>query len=168
MRVIFHGIFLDICDREYTVEADSVCEAIYAVVSQVPALQSSNGITCTVLGFSTVDSLYRTTDVSEVHVFPDYTVGGGIIQIAIGAVLIAASFIPGLNFLFSVGVSLVLGGLMQLLSPAPKRNTSSPLEASRYLGAPKNTTQIGTRIPIGYGLHKVSGHYLSYDVNVIG
>lgn len=168
MRVIFHGRFRELCVGEYNIKADTAYEAIYAVVIQVPSLQGIDKIPCRILGFESVADLYRPTDVPEIHIFPDYTVGGGLLQIALGAVAIVVGAVTGQAWLVSLGISLALGGVMQLLSPAPKRDTSSPIEASRYLGAPKNTTTIGTRIPIGYGLHKVSGHFLSYDVNVIG
>ena len=168
MRVIFHGRFRELCVGDYTVEADSVYEAIYAIVIQVPSLQGVDKIPCKVLGFDSVEDLYRKTDVKDIHIFPDYTVGGGWLQVALGAVAVVVGAVTGQAWLVSLGISLALGGIMQLLSPAPKRDTSNPIEASRYLGAPKNTTAIGTRIPIGYGLHKVSGHFLSYDVNVIG
>ena len=38
-------------------------------------------------------------------------------------------------------------------------------EASRYLGAPQNTTKAGTRIPLLYGEHQAYGHYLSFDID---
>ena len=95
-------------------------------------------------------------------------------MIAVGAVLVAAAFIPGLNvlvagFLLSAGAGLMLGGVAQLLSPAPKADdpNSTSSEASKYFGAPGNTIAIGTRIPIIYGRAKVGGHILSYDVRAV-
>lgn len=70
------------------------------------------------------------------------------------------------NMAIGLGTSLIIGGVMQMLSPSPKvsANASDP-EASKYLGAPGNTTALGTYIPIGYGKFKVSGHYISFNIS---
>src|SRR5690606_15604493 len=108
-------------------------------------------------------------DVTEIHLVPELSGGksGGFVKIALGAVLIAASFamtgpiLPALyggisaSAVFWGGVTLVLGGLLELISPAPKMDTktSQDPEASKYLGTPQNTTRAGTRIPLLYGRH---------------
>lgn len=172
MRVVFHGQLATLCPEVYDMRVASVQEAIYAIVSQVPALQAApNGerYPCRVMGFETIADLYRPTSVEEIHVFPDYTVGkSGWVRIGIGAVLMVVGAFTGNAFLFNMGLSMALGGILQLLAPQPKRDTNNHVEASRYLGSPKNTVEIGTRIPIGYGIFKLHGHYLSYDVNVVG
>lgn len=65
-----------------------------------------------------------------------------------------------------MGTSLIVGGVMQALSPSPRvsANVNDP-ESSKYLGAPGNTAALGTYIPIGYGMFKVSGHYISYNIS---
>lgn len=180
MRVIFHGHLRDLCPIVYDMTVDSPYEALTALVTQIPALQvlrDGEGFPCRVVGFHTAQSLLRhCPDLEEIHVMPDYTVGGKAwLQIGIGALLIAAAFIPGLgaiggvqvgSLLFSMGASLVLGGLLQLIAPTPSKD-SNP-DASKYLGGPKNTVALGTRIPIAYGVCRLYGQFLSYDVNVIG
>jgi predicted phage tail protein len=77
----------------------------------------------------------------------------------------ALAGITAQSLIFGVGSSLLLGGVLQLLSPAPMRDTpAGDPEASRYLGPPANTVAIGTRIPIGYGTFKLAGHFLSFDI----
>lgn len=104
-------------------------------------------------------------------------------NIVLGSVFIAASFlmpaaITGVtligsttvgSMMFNFGVSLVLGGLLSFLSPAPTLDSSSTaeVEASKYIAAGQNTVKIGTRIPILYGRHKVYGHYLSFNVDAV-
>ncbi|EGY29464.1 Phage-related protein, tail component [Candidatus Regiella insecticola 5.15] len=44
---------------------------------------------------------------------------GGLFQTIIGAVLVAASFIPGAQFLAPIGISMMVGGVVQMLSPQP-------------------------------------------------
>jgi predicted phage tail protein len=59
----------------------------------------------------------------------------------------------------------MLSGALQYLF-TPTVNTSSDESTnSKYLnGANANTTAAGTRIPFGYGLFRVAGHYISYNV----
>lgn len=70
------------------------------------------------------------------------------------------------NLAIGIGTSLIIGGVMQMLSPSPKvsANSGDP-EASKYLGAPGNTVALGTYIPIGYGKFKVGGHYISFNIS---
>lgn len=124
--------------------------------------------------------------VKELHVCPEMVGGksGGFFRIVVGAVLIAAAFYLGgptlagpvlfgettiAGLLFNFGLSLVLGGLLQLLSPAPEIDqfgvSEADPEASKYLGATQNTVKIGTRIPLLYGKHIAYGHYISFDVD---
>lgn len=107
----------------------------------------------------------------------DSTVG----KILVGAALIAVSFVPGLNVAvwagatttwasvaFSVGVSLALGGVAQLLAPTPKtpnRNTES--ETTSYIfNGPVNTTSQGEAIPVGYGRMIVGSAVISAGISV--
>ena len=87
----------------------------------------------------------------------------GMWQIIAGVALIAGSFIPGLNvalwagasmtfsgLAFSIGVSLALGGVAQLLAPHPK--TQNAITATSYsLNGAVNTIGQGNPVPIGYG-----------------
>lgn len=77
----------------------------------------------------------------------------------------AASALGG--FITNVGISLILTGLIDMLFPAPKNNTSQEAQTnSKYLnGAASNTAAAGTRIPFGYGLFKLAGQYISYNVS---
>ena len=179
MRVIFHGILRRLCPEVYDLKVDSPYEALTALVTQIPALaamRNGEGYLCRVAGCDTLQDLFRPTDAAEIHVVPDYTVGksksSSWIQIGLGALLIVAAVIaapvaPQLSvFLFSTGVSLIAGGLLALLAKSPSRDDNP--DASKYLGEPGNTTANGTRIPIAYGVNRLYGHFLSYDVNVIG
>ncbi len=194
-RVILHGYLANLYPGpppEF--EAESVAEAIYALTRQIKAFnprpyQPKHCVR--VVGFDDPSLLAHPTDVEDIHIVPDFSGagggGGGYFKIAIGALLIAAAFIPGMQALvlieatastaaitgasvaFSLGMSLVLGGLMEIMSPAPKRESGSgpmsEVAASRYLGAPKNTTKVGTRIGILYGRGQVYGHILSFNID---
>lgn len=81
----------------------------------------------------------------------------------------AAAALAGLNGLVYAGVGMLVGGIISLLAPQPKLDNDmvSDPSASKYLGAPKNTVAVGTRIPIGYGLFRVYGHYISFNINAV-
>lgn len=94
--------------------------------------------------------------------------GGGVGQILLGAAIIGAAFFTGGASLVAgslvttaagqiavgIGVSLALGGIVQMLSPAPK--ATAPAERpenkpSYVFDGPVNTTSQGHPVPVGYG-----------------
>ena len=169
-KVVFHGYLSKFGTIE--VPAPSVRHAIEAACRVCPGLRS-NGARgrhrIMVAGCNSESDLKKPHDGSTIHIFPQFAgaKNGGIFQILIGAVLIGVSFlIPGAGFIasaaFALGGAFVLGGLVQMLSPKPEDNNSS--DKSKYLGAPKNTVAVGTRIPIPYGKNRLYGHYLSFNV----
>lgn len=85
-------------------------------------------------------------------------------QILIGAALIAASFVPGLNvavygtvtvanLVGTIGFSMVLGGVANLLSPPPKLDANSAEERkpSYIFNGAQNVSAQGSAVPILYG-----------------
>lgn len=126
-------------------------------------------------GYETKESWYVPLMDKEVHIYPSFNLSKKIgVQTIVGAVLIVVgavlTFIPGANAfgwgMIKVGAALMASGLLtDLFMKAPKVNTATEeLTNSAYLGSQGNTTAIGTRIPFGYGLFKVAGHYISYNV----
>lgn len=185
VKVVLHGYLSDLHDEETYIEGTDVAEIINGFCKQtgafdVPLGEEKHQIR--VHGFDDINTFYQplSKDVKELHLMPDLRggKGGGFFKIVLGAVLIAAAiFLPPIgiaagvtlnSILFGIGASLVLGGLLELLSPAPQIDTlpdSQDPEASKYLGADKNTVKIGTRIPLLYGRHLCFGHYLSFNVD---
>lgn len=176
--VYLHGSLKKIHPHPIEVDCDTVADAVKIVTLQLEgfrpnALEGRKRIQ--VMGCKSVEDFFTPTDMGEIHIFPQLNGGksGGFIQILIGAALIAASFLlPGsLAFLapmlLNMGVMMMLGGVLQLIS-APKRDKEDKAQQkSHYLGAPQNTVEIGTRIPILYGRRKVGGHYLSFNVSAV-
>lgn len=86
----------------------------------------------------------------------------GIGQVILGAVLIAAAvvgtvFFPGnpvSPYLMSAGITMVVGGVVQMLSPPPKTNEPNERPENKpsyvFSGA-VNTTAQGHPVPVGYG-----------------
>ena len=192
VKLVLHGYLKDLYPEDFYIDAESPAEAINGFCKQtkafdVPLNEEKHQIR--VHNFDTEDMLYAPFPIntSELHLVPDVRggKGGGFFKVVLGAVLIAAAVITGgtslaaltavgtlSGTLFSLGVSLVLGGLLELISPAPEMDTGAfgidsqaDPESSKYLGASQNTVKIGTRIPLLYGRHEAFGHYLSFNVD---
>lgn len=186
--IVAHGYLRELLPDPIRMSGETVQEIIEGLCLQTRALHPKPGQRkhqIRIAGFDTVESLILPIpdDVTEIHLVPELSGGksGGFVKIALGAVLIGAGLaFPGtwvaLGAMGSItgaavfwgGVTLALGGLLEILSPAPKMDTKPAAqdpEASKYLGAPQNTTKAGTRIPLLYGEHQGFGHYLSFDID---
>ncbi|WP_419902138.1 hypothetical protein [Kiloniella sp.] len=178
-----HGCLKKICSETLEFDVSTPAEAIRALSSQVKGLAPLPGQPMKQLRIVGVDadSIFAPLKLKELHIVPDFAGGkkGGFFKIILGVALIAASFlIPagGLTIgsftlsassLLWTGASMILGGLLEAVSPAPKADVETgpgDPPASKYLGTPQNTTAIGTRIPMGYGRRKVAGHFISFDI----
>jgi len=88
---------------------------------------------------------------------------GGLFQVILGAALIAASFMPVMNaavwagakvtwgsLAFSMGTSLALGGIAQMLSPQPRTDIPDAPEntPNRSFSGPVNTVAQGGVYPL--------------------
>ena len=156
----------------------SPAEAVRALCSQFAGFQQfltgakDKGLAFVVLSGGrdlTPDELQYPCD--DVRIVP-VVIGskqGGLFGIILGAVLIAASFwVPGLTpfvaqALFSTGISMILGGVVQLLSPAPKagQNNKANNIPNYSFNGPVNTTAQGGNVPVLYGNLKVGSATIS-------
>lgn len=172
IEVHLHGSLKSLHEGPIRIEAKTAAEAVEAISRQLKGFRPSfaRGYRrIKVVDHETIESLYQPLTTNELHIVPQLNGGkkGGFIQVLIGAAMIAAAFlIPGLGafgaMLMKAGALLILGGIASILAPAPSSETE---QRSLYLGSPGNTVRIGTRIPILYGEFKVSGHFLSFDIN---
>ena len=104
---------------------------------------------------------------------------GGVLQVVIGAVaLVAAYFTAGASFavlgvtastvttaLTGLGLSMALGGVVQMLTPQPKYNigasSSTDNKPNYAFGAPVNTVAMGYPVPLLYGTREIGGAIIS-------
>jgi len=107
---------------------------------------------------------------------------GGVLQIVIGAVaLVAAYFTAGASLtaiglsataatgvttaLTGLGLSMMLGGVVQMLTPQPKYNvgasSSTDNKPNYAFGAPVNTVAMGYPVPLLYGTREIGGAIIS-------
>lgn len=172
-RIVFSGYLQEMYPDGIEVEAETAAEAVSAL-SLWPGFRPGDNVRHSVVmpQFGSRDALYSRTDEPVLLMVPMQMVAGGrggLFQVIIGAVLIAVGFIlgPGTPWgagLIKVGAALMIGGVIQMLMPQPELGSTSQEEKSAYLPAGRNTTKVGTRIPLLFGRRRVWGHFLSVNV----
>lgn len=109
----------------------------------------------------------------EVRIIPIPTgsKSGGLFQVALGAAIMAAAFFTGgaslaamgtlASSAFMMGGAMVLGGVMQMISPqrggSMMEIKSTENKPSYAFGGAVNTTAAGNPIPLPYGYRTVGG-----------
>ncbi|MCS6235676.1 tail assembly protein [Shewanella baltica] len=96
---------------------------------------------------------------------------GGILQTIVGVVLIVAgAFLSATPFgapLIGAGISMVAGGVIQMLSPQAKglKGREAAENAPSYaFGGAVNTTAAGNPVGIGYGKRRIGGAIISAGI----
>lgn len=116
---------------------------------------------------------------NRIHVYPQFKTAFKLSRVVtIGwknltsAVKIAAGLVTGRHIWDTKGfmndlkeaVRYSFGLLTYIMAPHVSNHEEQRLN-SKYLGTIGTTTAAGTRIPFGYGLYKLSGHIISYNVS---
>jgi predicted phage tail protein len=94
---------------------------------------------------------------------------GGVLLIAIGAVLTFTPLAAASPYIIAAGVSLTLGGIVQLLTPlpkAPKPPERQEDKAGYIFNGAVNTTVQGFPVPVGYGRLIVGSAIISAGITV--
>ncbi len=106
---------------------------------------------------------------------------GGLLQVVIGAVALIGAFFTGgasltllgaeitaSSVLASIGLSMALGGIVQLLTPQPKFNAggaSNTENKPNYgFGAPVNTNAVGYPVPVLLGNREIGGAVINAGI----
>jgi predicted phage tail protein len=157
--------------RVHRLAVKSTAEAVRALCVVVPGFEKfmmnakDGGLTFAVFNGrrnQSVDEIHHPAGGDEIRIAPIIAgAKGGFFQFILGAVLIAASFIPGVNAalwsgasaaLLGMGASMALGGLMQMLSPQTSGLASTASNgASYYFNGPANSSAQGEPVPLVYG-----------------
>jgi predicted phage tail protein len=190
-----YGPLRKLFGREYKFEVGSTAEAIRALCLMVDGFESylrtaeDRGVGFAVFnGKRNIgkDELGLTAK-KEIRIAPVY--GGrksnnGVVQILVGIVLIAAAFFTGGAALaaggivyaglagqiaVTLGASLLLGGIVQMLSPTAQTSganiSSDPENKPSYaFGGPVNTSAQGYPIAVFYGEREVGGAVISAGI----
>ncbi|TWC27726.1 MULTISPECIES: tail assembly protein [unclassified Pseudomonas] len=160
--------------RSFRLSVRSPAEAIKALCIQIPGFErfisnaKSRGIEFAVFrGKKNIDEKeLGYCGSGEIRIAPVITGSkrAGILQTIVGAILIVASFIPGFQALLPVGIALVAGGVIQMLSPQPSglKTSAAPENTPGYaFGSAKNTTASGNPVPLCIGKRRWGGAIIS-------
>lgn len=181
--VILNGQLGKLFGRKHRLDVGTAAEAVRALVANFPAferhlIETPNvryRVKASRQTVATVKDLHSPIGQDDTITFTPVIAGAGV-ELVLGAALIGASQLTALTAItlfgsvtlasvaFSVGVSLVLGGVAQLLAPSPK--SGGPAERpenqpSYVFSGPVNTTAQGQPVPIGYGRLIVGGAVIS-------
>ncbi|ENU7738187.1 tail assembly protein [Salmonella enterica] len=102
-----------------------------------------------------------------IHIVPrmEGAKNGGIFQVIAGAILLVASiWVPALA---PAGISLMAGGVIQMLTPTPKAPTSGHADngkASVYFSSVDNMIAQGNPVPIPYGEIMCGSRVISQEI----
>lgn len=174
--------------RVFKAEVSSPAEAIRFLLANFPEFESelSKGHYKVLAGdYSlSLDEICDPSGMQVIKIIPVVTgAGSGALKILAGVALIALSFVGfgagafaglgiagafGSTAVFSVGASLVLGGVAQLLSPVPVLTAGAeekdPRKSYSFSGI-QNTSRQGTPVPIVYGETLVGSIIISAGID---
>lgn len=179
VKINFHGFLKDLIPEVIEGSFNTLHDVIMYLSHNYPQLKAPLNIgryAVQIDGYNSKESIYCPlyTDTIEIKPFSSMAKSSGMGQVIVGIVLIAVAI--GLNvvapgnpasaWLAEIGFTMVISGLLTyLLTPEIKNKGDHNQGDNKYLGSPKNTTASGTPISIGYGLYKVYGHFLSFNIS---
>lgn len=186
-KVKLYGYLAKQFGKEILVSVKSVSELFKAVEANIPGFRDafSGDNSNRYYSIRRGDSFKTGIDIPEAelnlnfnnrvwHILPLAVGHGGVGTFIVGAVLTVVGVVfPPLSFLTTIGISMMLSGVSQMLAPTPEitdygdRNT--PAERPSYLfNGPTNKTEAGGAIPLVYGFDVFIGSTVTSASIAIG
>ena len=177
-RVCLHGD-LQRFGRRFSLSIKTGAEAIYALAMQIPGFRQKMND----------GRLHEPLpDGAIIHIVPRMAgaKSGGLFQVVLGAVAIAASFftagaslaawgaalsagaISASSVLFSMGAAMMLGGVAQMLTPQAKIPSSRQTDNGKqntYFSSLDNLVAQGNALPVLYGEMLVGSRTISQEIS---
>jgi predicted phage tail protein len=176
--------------RKFEAEVSNAAEAVRFLVTNFPQLERHMAEQHYRVSVGTydlsLDEIHDPAGSQEIKIVPVVAGAGAAGRILVGVGLIAAAFFTGgatigllglaaplsvSTVLAGIGVSLVLGGVAQLLTPVPTLSTPStvntdkdPRKSYSFSGI-QNTSRQGTPVPIVYGETLVGSIVISAGID---
>ena len=183
VKVHFYGSLKKLSKEPVILSGNTAAEIISGLKRMFPELNPTikRRPLVKIKGYEDEKSLFAPLHTDELHIMPAVIGGkGGFFNVVLGAVLVAVAYaIPVIGMpigyaiaaqlALGMGVSMILGGLIQMLSPAPSLgNSNEEQTSSQYIPSQTNTVRIGTRIALFYGGPlRVPVHVLSINVDAV-
>lgn len=184
-KVRLHGILREKFGSEFELDVESVAEAVRALCILVQGFESFmanahlQGIKFAIyLDDKNIgaDELCFATKSSVIRISPviDGAKSGGIFQIVVGVVMIAAAFVTGGTSLAAwgameaalagTGAVMLLGGISQMMMPSAISNMDQNQDGNKPnygFGGAVTTVAQGLPVPILYGQREIGGFIIS-------
>lgn len=184
-KVRLHGILREKFGSEFELDVESVAEAVRALCILVQGFESFmanahlQGIKFAIylddrnIG---ADELCFATKSSVIRISPviDGAKSGGIFQIVVGVVMIAAAFVTGGTSLAAwgamqaalagAGAAMLLGGVSQMMMPSAISNMDQNQDGNKPnygFGGAVTTVAQGLPVPVLYGQREIGGFIIS-------
>lgn len=183
--VRLYGVLGATFGRAHRLVIDTPREAIKALSVTIPGFEQflqtakSRGLTFAVFNGKRNIGLdeIKFTGREDIRIAP-MIIGSkkaGVFQTILGAVIVAASAVYGIYtqdwanaaYGFQVGGAMMLGGVVQMLSPMQNglaRREDPDNKPSYAFGGPVNTIAQGNPVPIGYGKRRIGGAIISAGI----
>lgn len=171
--------------RRFSLGIKTGAEAIYALAIQIPGFRQkmNDGWYQIRIAGQDVDEKSLSARLHEplpdgavIHIIPRMAgaKSGGFFQAVLGAALIVASiWMPGLsiaasNIMFSLGASMALGGVAQMLAPKAKTPSMKQTDNGKqntYFSSLDNMVAQGNALPVLYGEMLVGSRTISQEIS---
>lgn len=169
--------------KEWELEVSSPSEALRLIEANKPGLRAwlvSNRekydayrVTCVYADGRTEDLEDNTyflnrTGLAMIRFTPIVSGSSSTVKIIVGAVLVVAGVYFDQAWMVKIGAALILGGVIEALSPRPKLgdNSNPDNKNSYYFDGPANTETQGSPVPLIYGRVMCGSHPVSASINV--
>lgn len=189
-NVILEGPMGKACGRKWAFEVSSPAEALRMVEANKPGVfiwirknlekYASYKVICKYENGREEeldkDSYVMSGNPTEIRFVPLIEGAGAVGRIILGAVLVVVGLFTTIftagtsSYLVAMGVSLMLGGVIELLTPQPKMNNNEEErknKTSHFFDGPVNTTEQGVPVQLIYGDKVLVGsHAISAQVTI--
>lgn len=113
--------------------------------------------------------LLERDQLSEIRFVPVVIGASGVVKAVVGVIMVVAGVYFDQPWLVKLGATMILGGVIEALSPRPKTGTNGNDEGrsnSYYFDGPANTEIQGSPVPLIYGRLLVGSHPISASITV--
>lgn len=160
--------------REFTLQARSPLAAVHALCTMIPALKRRLSQPAKYGYHVRVGREFKgSDDVADpcssreiIRLIPATAGSSATVRIVVGVVLMAVGAYLKMPQVTAMGVSLVMGGIAELLAPSPKKSEASDrnVAQSYTFSGPINTVGQGPPVSVGFGTLLTGSHVASVQV----
>jgi predicted phage tail protein len=175
VEVRLHGPLAKAFGMKWMLDIRSPAEAVHAIEANKPGIRkmirdlSRNGL---VFRVRSKDHDYGNEDVhnsigkvKRIDIIPVVRGASAGLRFVAGLILVVVGVYTQQPYITSAGVSLMLGSVIEWLTPVPKKDEATANKQSWTLNGPTNTADQGYPVPVIYGEVLTGGYPVSAGVS---